>query len=97
MNKIGWIGTGKMGQRMSSRLIMEGNEVVVNDKLKANADIVVSAGAKFVQTPAKLADCADYIFTMIPNSKVLKEIDHRKRRIAGKPKTGNNCNRYEYT
>jgi 3-hydroxyisobutyrate dehydrogenase-like beta-hydroxyacid dehydrogenase len=74
MRKIGWIGTGKMGQRMSKRLITEENEVFVCDILPENAAPVVEAGAKFVRTPAEMALCADVIFTMIPSSKELKEI-----------------------
>jgi 3-hydroxyisobutyrate dehydrogenase-like beta-hydroxyacid dehydrogenase len=74
MNKIGWIGTGKMGQRMSKHLLCEGNELYVYDIVRDNAQPLVQAGAIFVQTPAEMASCADIIFTMIPSSAVLKEI-----------------------
>ena len=73
MVKIGWIGTGKMGQRMSKHL-MDGNEVYVYDVMPANAQPLVKLGAKLLGSPAQIAEHADVIFTMIPSSKVLLDI-----------------------
>ena len=74
MTKIGWIGIGKMGNPMSTRLLNSGYEMYVCDVIKANADEIVSKGATFVPTPMELAQKVDIIFSIIPNSKVLKSI-----------------------
>lgn len=72
--KIGWIGTGKMGMRMSTRLVRAGYDVCVFDISRANAEPVVQAGAAFMDSAAELAACSDVMFTMIPNSKILRSI-----------------------
>ncbi len=74
MEKIGWIGIGKMGNPMAGRLMDAGYELYVCDNNKAQTGSIVNAGAKFVETPAKLAAIADIIFSIIPNSEILKEI-----------------------
>ena len=52
MSKIGWIGVGKMGQRMSRHLLGDGNQLYVYDVLPANADVLVKEGATAVSSPA---------------------------------------------
>ena len=74
MQKLGWIGTGKMGVPMSKRLLNAGYEMYVCDLIKENTDSLVSMGAEYVPTPMELARKADIIFSIIPNSAVLKEI-----------------------
>ena len=74
MQKIGWIGTGKMGTPMSKRLLNAGYEMYVCDITKENADSLVRMGATFITTPMELAQKTDIMFSMIPNSAVLKEI-----------------------
>lgn len=72
MAKIGWVGIGKMGSRMSKRLLDAGHELYVTDVNKANCAGVISAGAKFVETAADLTAKVDFVFSMIPNSKILE-------------------------
>ena len=74
MKKLGWIGTGKMGTPMSKRLLEAGYEMYVCDVVKAQTDNLVSMGATFVPTPAELAQKVKIVFSIIPNSAVLKEI-----------------------
>lgn len=72
--KLGWIGIGKMGNPLATRLLDAGYEMYVCDTVKSNTDEIVQKGAKFVETPAKLAQEVDIIFSIIPNSTVLKAI-----------------------
>lgn len=74
MARIGWIGIGNMGSRMSRRLLEAGHELAVCDKIKENARELIGDGAVFVENPSGLCDKADYIFSMIPNAPILKEI-----------------------
>ena len=75
MAKIAWIGLGNMGQPMTKRLLDAGHSLVVSDLVQEKAAVAVRSGARFVDTPAKAADEAvDFIFTMIPDSNVLKTV-----------------------
>lgn len=72
--KIGWIGVGLMGSRMSKRLLDAGYEVCVCDPVKENREKLVAAGASCASSPATLAKVTDIIFCMIPNASVLLNI-----------------------
>lgn len=74
MNKLGWIGVGKMGQRMSRHLLCDENKLYVFDTFQANADVLVKEGAEAAASPAELATKADIMFSMIPNGKILLDI-----------------------
>jgi len=74
MQKLGWIGTGKMGVPMCKRLMDAGYGLYVCDVVKANSDSLVSMGATFVPTPMELAEKTDITFSIIPTAAVLKEI-----------------------
>jgi 2-hydroxy-3-oxopropionate reductase len=70
--KIGFIGLGIMGKPMSKNLLKAGYELIVNDIVKAPVDELVAAGAKAVATPKAVAEQADLIITMLPNSPHVK-------------------------
>ena len=74
MQKLGWIGIGKMGAPMSGRLMDAGYEMYVCDLDRSKTDDLVSRGAVYVPTPMELAQKTDIIFSIIPNSGILKDI-----------------------
>lgn len=74
MNKLGWLGVGKMGQRMSRHLLSEDTKLYVFDTFPANAEILVKEGAEAVASPAEMATKADIMFSMIPNGAILLDI-----------------------
>ena len=74
MNKLGWIGVGKMGQRMSRHLLGDDTKLYVFDTIAANADVLVKEGAEAVSSPSELAANADIMFSMIPNGTILLDI-----------------------
>ncbi len=78
MKKVGWIGTGNMGKRMSRRLMNAGYELHICDKIKANTDPLVADGAILEPTAAELAKKVDCIFCMIPNGAILKDVIYGK-------------------
>lgn len=61
---IGWIGTGRMGYAMASRLLKAGADVSVYNRTRAKAEPLAELGAKIVDSPAELAD-RDIVFTMV--------------------------------
>lgn len=72
--KIGFIGLGIMGKPMSKNLLKAGYELVVCDVVKSAVDEVVAAGAKAAATPKAVAEQADIIITMLPNSPHVKQV-----------------------
>src|SRR5258708_34748348 len=56
-NRIGWIGTGRMGTAMVTRLLGAGQQVSVCNRTRVKAEELAPLGAKVVDGPADLADC----------------------------------------
>lgn len=71
---IGWIGVGKMGNPMATRLIEAGHAVTICDPLVDNRASLVARGAKVAATPGELADHCGIVFSTIPNDVVLNEL-----------------------
>ena len=61
---VGWIGTGRMGFAMVSRLLASGANVTVYNRTRAKAEPLVKLGAKIADATADLAD-RDIVFTML--------------------------------
>lgn len=74
LKKIGWIGLGNMGMPMCQNLIKAGYPAVVNDMIKEKVQSVLDMGAEWADTPREVAEKADYIFTMLPNGKILRSV-----------------------
>lgn len=70
--KIGFIGLGIMGKPMSKNLIKAGYQLVVNDFNQDAVKEVVAAGATAAATAKEVAQQADVIITMLPNSPHVK-------------------------
>ena len=71
--KLGWIGTGRMGYELSTRLLEAGCEVAVYNRTRAKAEPLAGAGARIVGSPAELADC-DIVFTMVAGPSDFQEV-----------------------
>jgi len=63
-HKIGWIGTGRMGYAMVSRLLQAGCDVAVYNRTRSKAEPLAELGASIVDTPAGLAG-RDIVFSMV--------------------------------
>ncbi len=74
MGKVGFIGLGIMGKPMSKNLINAGYELVVLDRNQAVAEEMAALGATIATTPRAVAEQADVIITMLPNSPQVKEV-----------------------
>jgi len=62
--KVGWIGTGRMGLPMATRLIDAGYAVSAWNRTAAKAEPLAAHGATIVPHKADLAGC-DVVFTML--------------------------------
>jgi 3-hydroxyisobutyrate dehydrogenase len=66
--KIGFIGTGTMGQPMLANLVKKGFEVVAFDIVPAALDAAVRLGAARAGSPGAAAAAGDLTITMLPSS-----------------------------
>ncbi|MEX1141012.1 MAG: NAD(P)-dependent oxidoreductase [Thermoleophilaceae bacterium] len=62
--RLGWVGTGRMGYALASRLLEAGCDLAVYNRTRAKAEPLAEAGATIVDSPADLAD-RDIVFTMV--------------------------------
>ena len=71
--KLGWIGTGRMGYAMVSRLLKHGCDVAVYNRTRSKAEPLTALGATVVNSPANLAN-RDIVFTMVSGPDDLIEV-----------------------
>ena len=64
--KIGYIGTGTMGNPMAKALIEAGHTVTVHDLRRESATNLCEMGANWADAPRELADASDVVFTSLP-------------------------------
>ena len=74
MTKIGFIGLGIMGKPMSKNLIKAGYQLIVSDFNKDAVKELESLGAEVANTPKEIAEKADIVITMLPNSPNVKQV-----------------------
>ncbi|MCK9363738.1 MAG: 2-hydroxy-3-oxopropionate reductase [Syntrophales bacterium] len=74
MAKIGFIGLGIMGKPMSRNLMKAGHSLVVYCRAAATEKEFKEAGAQISASPREVAQNADIIITMLPNSPEVKEV-----------------------
>ncbi|MGB3587784.1 MAG: NAD(P)-dependent oxidoreductase [Tunicatimonas sp.] len=72
--KIGWIGTGVMGAAMVNRLQESGYSCTVYNRTKAKAKACIAKGATWVETPQKVAEHAEIIFTIVGFPQDVREV-----------------------
>ena len=71
---IGWIGVGKMGNPMATRLVEAGRAMTICDPIAENRASLVARGASVAASPGDLAARCQIIFSTIPNDAVLAEM-----------------------
>ena len=68
--RIGWIGIGRMGAALATRLLEAGHDVSVYNRTRSKAEALESLGATVVDRPVDLAD-RDVVFSMVSAPKDL--------------------------
>ena len=71
--KIGWIGTGLMGNPMAKHLVNAGYKVNVHNRTKEKAVELINMGCTWFDTPAGVAANSDVIVTIIGFPKDVEE------------------------
>jgi 3-hydroxyisobutyrate dehydrogenase len=72
-SRIGWIGLGRMGEAMVTRLLKAGHAASVWNRTASKAEPLAEHGATVVATKDDLASC-DMVFTMVSTTNDLKEV-----------------------
>ena len=65
--KIGFIGLGLMGRPMAAHLIDAGHDLYIN-RVKPVSEFLVEKGATACDTPKAVAEAADIIITIVPDT-----------------------------
>src|SRR5437870_10993392 len=71
--KIGFIGLGIMGSRMAANLQKHGSSLVVFNRTRGKAQPLLDQGATFADSPAKLAEQVDVLFTMLAHPDAVEQ------------------------
>jgi len=72
--KVGFIGLGNMGSRMAGNLIKKGHELLLFNRTKEKAGPLIAQGASILETPAKVAEAAPVILTMLTEPTAVTEV-----------------------
>jgi len=71
--KIGFIGLGIMGSRMAANLQKNGHSLVLFNRTRAKAEPLLGPCGTFFDSPAKVADQVDLLFTMLAHPDAVEE------------------------
>jgi len=72
--KVGFIGTGRMGQAMARRLIEAGHDLAVFNRTPGKIGALVDAGAKAMASLAQAARYGEAVFTMLADDAALDDV-----------------------
>ena len=67
MTKIGFIGLGNVGAKLSGSLLRNGTDLMVRDLDMGAAAPLLAAGAVWADSPKQMAELCDIIITCLPS------------------------------
>jgi 3-hydroxyisobutyrate dehydrogenase-like beta-hydroxyacid dehydrogenase len=86
--KVGFIGTGRMGQAMVGRMLAAKHDVGVYNRTAAKAKPLADAGAKILTSVAEAARYGDVTYTMLADDAALDDVMLRQGLLEVLPKGG---------
>src|SRR5256885_2155480 len=72
--RVGWIGTGVMGQSMCGHLIAKGFGLTVYNRTKAKGQSLLDRGARWGGTPKQVAEQSDVVFAIVGFPRDVREV-----------------------
>ena len=72
--RLGWIGTGVMGQSMCSHLLAKGFAVTVYNRSRGKAQPLLDKGAAWGNTPQQVAQQSDVVFAIVGFPRDVREV-----------------------
>src|ERR1041384_7129754 len=88
MQRVAFIGVGRMGHGMSGRYLDAGFEVAVWNRSKAKADDLIARGAQWAASPKEAAVGADAVVTMVADDEASQSVWVGKASAAASMKAG---------
>src|SRR5215469_357697 len=76
MARIGYIGLGAMGSRVTKRLLDAGHDVVGYNRTRSKAEWLLSAGMRWGESPRAVAASTDVVFSMVTNTAALDAVTY---------------------
>jgi 3-hydroxyisobutyrate dehydrogenase len=64
-SKIGWIGSGVMGNAMCGHLLAAGHRISLFNRTRSKAESLVTKGAQWCESPLAVARASDIVFSMV--------------------------------
>jgi 3-hydroxyisobutyrate dehydrogenase-like beta-hydroxyacid dehydrogenase len=74
MQRMGFIGIGLMGSQMSRRILEAKYPLTVWNRKKEKAGALITAGAKWADSPKAVAQASDVVITMVTDSAASEEV-----------------------
>lgn len=74
MAKVGFVGLGVMGGGIAKRLLAAGHDVVGYNRTREKAQWLVDLGLVLEDSPRRVAERSDVVFSMVTNTKALGAI-----------------------
>lgn len=72
--RLGWIGTGVMGQSMCGHLMAKGFAVTVYNRSRAKAQPLLDRGAAWANSPRQVAEQSDVVFAIVGFPRDVREV-----------------------
>jgi 3-hydroxyisobutyrate dehydrogenase len=72
--RVGWVGTGVMGQSMCRHVMARGFAATVYNRTKAKAQSLLDAGASYADSPKAVAERSDVVFAIVGFPKDVREV-----------------------
>ena len=72
--KVGFIGLGNVGSKLSKSLLRNGFEMVVRDLDRAAAQPLLDGGAGWADTDLELAEACDLVITCLPSPAAVRSV-----------------------
>ncbi|EGA90333.1 oxidoreductase ykwC [Planococcus donghaensis MPA1U2] len=86
--KLGFIGTGVMGNSLVKHLLDDQHEVSIYTRTAQKAENLVEAGAVLVDSPQKVAETSEVIFTMVGYPSDVEQVYFGKQGLLENAKKG---------
>jgi 3-hydroxyisobutyrate dehydrogenase-like beta-hydroxyacid dehydrogenase len=74
MAKVGFLGLGRMGRPMASRLVEAGHDVAVWNRSPERSEALRSLGARVAATPGEAARGARFVVTMLSDEDAIAQV-----------------------
>jgi 3-hydroxyisobutyrate dehydrogenase-like beta-hydroxyacid dehydrogenase len=74
MARLGFVGLGVMGSRVTHRLLKAGHTVTGWNRTQAKADWLIAEGMQWAESPRAVAEASDIVFSMVTNTQAVESI-----------------------